>query len=74
MSVNLDSDESPPPILEAAADLVKAFGLEVKEPALFLPAHEVLQRLEHGEINLEIAFVELGVDLLIKHVAETTGD
>ena len=42
--------------------------------ALRLPAHEIVQGLEHREVDLELAGGELGIDLLVEHVGKAAGD
>jgi len=58
----------------AALNFVETLRLVVEEFSILLPANKILQRLEHGEIDLEFTGLELRVDLRVKHVAEAAGD
>src|ERR1019366_8295710 len=74
VGADLDGDEGSVGVFKAGINFVEALRLELQEYSLLLPAHKVLQRLEHGEVNLKLAARELRVDLLVEHVAEPTGN
>ena len=61
-------------VLEALIDGVEARRLVGQQLPLRLPAHEILQGLEDRGIDLELAVLDLLVDLLVEHVAEAACD
>ena len=61
-------------VLEALVDGVEARRLVRQQLSLRLPAHEILQGLEDRGIDLELAVLDLLVDLLVQHVAEAACD
>src|SRR6202790_1157575 len=74
MRVDLDADVGSVRVRKAAIDFVEPLRLVVEEFSLLLPAHKVLQRLEHGEIDFEFAGLELRVDFRVQYIAEAAGD
>ena len=71
---DVPDDEGAVGILERRVDGVEALRLEGEHLALPLPAHEVLRGLEQHHVGLELAVLELLLDLLIEHVAEAAVD
>src|ERR1700687_2497834 len=74
MRVDLDAYVGSVRVRKAAIDFVEPLRLVVEEFSLLLPAHEVLQRLEHAEIDFEFAGLELRVDFRVEYIAEAAGD
>src|SRR5260370_36428340 len=73
MGVDVDGGVGSVSVRKAAVNFVELWRLVVEEFSILLPANKILQRLEHGEIDLEFAGLELSVDLRIEHVAEAAG-
>lgn len=61
-------------VFKAGVDLIEACRLEIEQDASLLPTHEILQRLEHCEIDFQLLCSELGVNLPIKHVTEAASN
>src|SRR5262249_14290777 len=71
---DIPDDEGAVRILERGIDGLEAFRLEGEHFSLSLPAHEILRGLEQHHVGSELAVLELLLDLLIEHVAESALD